>query len=74
MSKINFEGDAVANIEQTGLESVAELLRTQLALEASIDAHEDQLKNLKDQLRKLSEEIIPEKMTELGMTYTKKKI
>ena len=23
MSKINFEGDAVANIEQTGLESVA---------------------------------------------------
>ena len=25
MSKINFEGDAVANVEQTGLESVAEL-------------------------------------------------
>ena len=70
MSKINFEGDAVANIEQTGLESVAELLRSQLALEASIEAHEDQLKNYKEQLRKLSGEIIPEKMAELGMTST----
>ena len=48
MSTINFESDAVANIEQTGLESVAELLRSQLALEASIEAHEDQLKNFKD--------------------------
>ena len=70
MSRINFEGDAVTNIKQTGLESVAELLRSQLALEASIEAHEDQLKNFKEQLRKLSEEIIPEKMTELGMTST----
>ena len=70
MSRINFEGDAVANIEQTGLESVAELLRSQLALEASIEAHEDQLKNYKEQLRKLSGEIIPEKMAELGMTST----
>ena len=70
MSKINFEGDAVANIVQTGLESVAELLRSQLALEASIEAHEDQLKNYKEQLRKLSGEIIPEKRAELGMTST----
>ncbi|HAH52494.1 MAG TPA: hypothetical protein DCL80_15055 [Balneola sp.] len=70
MSTINFEGDAVANIEQTGLESVAELLRSQLALEASIEAHEDQLKNFKEQLRKLSGEVIPSKMAELGMTST----
>ena len=70
MSKINFERDAVANIEQTGLESVAELLRSQLALEASIEAHEDQLKNFKEQLRKLSGEVIPAKMAELGMTST----
>ena len=70
MSTINFEGDAVANIEQTGLESVAELLRSQLALEASIEAHEDQLKNFKEQLRKLSGEVIPAKMAELGMTST----
>ena len=40
MSKINFEGDAVANVEQTGLESVAELLRKQLKLEAKIETSE----------------------------------
>ena len=48
MSKINFEGDAVANIEQTGLESVAELLRSQLALEAKIEDYEGILKNFKE--------------------------
>ena len=70
MSKINFEGDAVANVEQTGLESVAELLRKQLALEASIEDYEGLLKEYKEKLRKLSGETIPEKMAELGMTST----
>ena len=70
MSKINFEGDAVANIEQTGLESVAELLRSQLALEAKIEDYEGILKNFKEELRTLSGETIPEKMAELGMTST----
>ena len=71
MSTINFEGDAVANIEQTGLESVAELLRSQLALEASIEAHEDQLKNFKEQLRKLSGEVIPTMMIEMNVSTLK---
>ena len=62
MSKINFEGDAVANVEQTGLESVAELLRKQLKLEAKIEDYENLLKTHKEDLRKLSGEIIPEKM------------
>ena len=70
MSKINFEGDAVANIEQTGLESVAELLRKQLQMESQIEDTEAALKDLKEQHRKLSGEIIPEKMAELGMTST----
>jgi len=70
MSKINFEGDAVANIEQTGLESVAELLREQLRLKSVIADTEEQLKGYKDHLKKLSGETIPEKMTELGMTST----
>jgi len=70
MSKINFEGDAVANIEQTGLESVAELLREQLRLESVIADTEEQLKGYKEHLRKLSGETIPEKMAELGMTST----
>ena len=70
MSKINFEGDAVANVEQTGLESVAELLRKQLKLEAKIEDYESLLKTHKEDLRKLSGETIPEKMAELGMTST----
>ena len=70
MSKINFEGDAVANVEQTGLESVAELLRKQLTLEAKIEDYEGLLKQFKEELRKLSGETIPEKMAELGMTST----
>ena len=70
MSKINFEGDAVANLEQTGLESVAELLREQLRLESVIEDTEEQLKGYKEHLRKLSGEVIPGKMAELGMTST----
>ena len=70
MSKINFEGDAVANLEQTGLESVAELLREQLRLESVIADTEEQLKGYKEHLRKLSGEVIPSKMAELGMTST----
>ena len=70
MSKINFEGDAVANVEQTGLESVAELLRKQLQLEDVIQKIEENLKEKKEHLRKLSGETIPEKMAELGMTST----
>ena len=50
MSKINFEED-VANIDQTGLESVAELLREQLRLESVIEDTEEQLKGYKEHLR-----------------------
>ena len=44
MSKINFEED-VANIDQTGLESVAELLRKQLQMESEIEDTEAALKD-----------------------------
>ena len=69
MSKINFEEDVV-NIDQTGLESVAELLREQLKLEELIESMEETVKINKEALRKLSGEVIPEKMAELGMTAT----
>jgi len=69
MSKINFEED-VANIDQTGLESVAELLRKQLQMESEIEDTEAHLKDLKEKHRKLSGEVIPGKMQELGMTST----
>ena len=70
MSRINFEDDAVANVEQTGLESVAELLREQLKLEELIESMEETIKINKEALRKLSGEVIPAKMAELGMTAT----
>ena len=69
MSTINFEQD-VANIDQTGLESVAELLRQQLKMESEIELSEATLKDLKEKHRKLSGEIIPARMQELGMTST----
>ena len=70
MSKINFEDDAVTKLDQTGLESVAELLREQLRMEADIEVDEQALKDLKEKHRKLSSEVIPAKMAELGMTST----
>ncbi len=48
MSKINFEED-VANIDQTGLESVAELLSEQLRIETVIEDTEAPLKDYKEQ-------------------------
>ena len=69
MSKINFEED-VANIDQDSLESVSGLLQQQLKMETEIEIVEIELQNKKEQLKKLSEEIIPAKMTELGMSST----
>ena len=69
MSKINFEEDVV-NIDQQSLESVSTLLQEQLKIETEIEISELELQNKKEKFRKLSEEIIPSKMTELGMTST----
>ena len=69
MSKINFEED-VANIDQESLESVSSLLQQQLKMETEIEVAEIDLQNKKEKLRKLSEEVIPGRMTELGMSST----
>ena len=69
MSKINFEED-VANIDQESLESVSGLLQQQLKMETEIEIAEVDIQNKKEKLRKLSEEIIPARMTELGMSST----
>jgi hypothetical protein len=69
MNKINFEED-VANIDQESLESVSSLLQQQLVMENDIEIAELELKDKKDKLRKLSEEVIPARMTELGMSST----
>ena len=70
MNKINFESDAVTEIDQSKFKSVAELLREQLKLEELIESMEETVKINKENLRRLSGEIIPEKMAELGMTAT----
>ena len=70
MSKINFEGDAVTNIKQESLQSVASLLQEQLKLEELIESLEETVKIQKENLRKLSGETIPTKMAELGLTAT----
>ena len=70
MNKINFESDAVTEIDQSKFKSVAELLREQLKLEELIESMEETIKINKENLRRLSGEIIPEKMAELGMTAT----
>ena len=70
MSKINFESDAVTKIDQSSLKTVSELLREQLKLEELIESMEETVKINKENLRRLSGEIIPEKMAELGMTAT----
>ena len=59
MSKINFEED-VANIDQESLESVSVYYATTY-MEAEIEIDEADLKDKKEKLRKLSEEIIPAK-------------
>ena len=68
MSRINFEGDAVANVEQTGLESVAELLREQLKLEELIESMEETIKINKEALRNLS---IRDYITNLQFIHSK---
>ena len=66
---IGFEED-VANIDQESLESVSGLLQQQLKMETEIEIAEVDIQNKKEKLRKLSEEIIPARMTELGMSST----
>ena len=46
------------------------MLQEQLKIETEIEIAELELQNKKEKFRKLSEEIIPSKMTELGMTST----
>ena len=59
MSPINFEEDAVTKLDQDDLQDIASLLQRQLKAELDVELAEADLKNKKEQFRKLSEEIIP---------------
>ncbi len=63
-----FEQDAEAfKVADTSLSSVSALGRKAKSLEKEIEEQEALLKSIKEQYRKLTEETIPEAMTELGM-------
>ena len=54
-----------------GLKEIVSLAQQQLSFEEAISQVENDLKNLTDRWRDLSEKIIPEKMAEMGLTEFK---
>lgn len=70
---INLEEDAKAQLTVTeaDLSQLAEYAELQLSLEGQIEAAEARLKELKDSHYKVSEQMIPEKMTACGMSEFK---
>lgn len=69
MSMTNiFEKDASAlQIADNDLQSVAQMARRAKSLEKEIEDYETELKQRKEQYRKLTEEVIPEALTSLGL-------
>lgn len=67
--EINFEADAKAlSVENNSLSGVAELAKQALSLESQIEDMEKVLGELKESLRNLTDERIPDALREIGMT------
>ena len=64
---VNFEDDAKINISNNNLDEVSQLCQELSNLENDIKSYEETVKDLKKKADKLSMEVIPEKMTELGL-------
>lgn len=64
---MNFEDDAKINISNNNLDEVSQLCQELSNLENDIKSYEDTVKELKKKADKLSMEVIPEKMNELGL-------
>lgn len=63
-----FEQDASAlQIADNDLQGIAQMARRAKSLEKEIEDYETELKQRKEQYRKLTEEVIPEALTSLGM-------
>ena len=76
MEKINelFEESttkAVEQIEDSTIKDLSETCNKLLKVEGRIGNVEEELKRLKDQQRELSEQIIPDKLTQLGVSDLK---
>jgi|TARA_R110002020_G_scaffold259077_1_gene472952 hypothetical protein len=61
----------VESIEETDIESLSKLCKDLLTLEAKIGNTEEQLRRLKEQSRELSEQTIPNKLAEYGVSELK---
>ena len=64
---MNFEEDAKINISNNNLDEVSQLCQELSSLENDIQSYEETVKELKKKAEKLSMEVIPEKMNELGL-------
>ena len=63
-----FEQDAAAlQIADNDIQGIAQMARRAKSLEKEIEDHEAELKLRKEQYRKLTEEVIPEALTGMGM-------
>jgi len=76
MTKINelFEESttkAVEEIDDSSIEALSELCNKLLKVEGEIGNVEERLKRLKDQQRELSEQLIPDKLGQLGVSDIK---
>ena len=62
---------AVEEIDDTSIKDLSEICNKLLKVEGTIGNTEERLKRLKDQRRELSEQTIPDKLTQLGVTDIK---
>lgn len=64
---MNFEDEAKIDLSNQNLDEISSLCTELSNLESDIKSYEDTIKEMKKKADKLSMEIIPEKMTELGL-------
>ena len=72
MSKINFEEDQQEVIQKTGnLQTLADQVQMLEGVSNRIDISEKNLKDLKKEYERLSGEVIPTMMAEMGLAHLK---
>jgi len=65
---IDFESDVNIDVKDDALKNISELSQKLVDLEDEASVLEKALKKIKDDARKISEEVIPEKMHEMNLT------
>ena len=72
MSNINFEEDQQDLVDKTvSIQSLADQIQTLEGLNKRIETSEDNLKNLKKEYQRISGEVIPTMMSEMGLSELK---